>query len=114
MKAKLIFIGMKPNLKNQNNNFPPLRAHKIITDHVIYNPAYIYKFQLKTTTIRDGFFRILKRIIPTILHTTVLLRSLTNGNKVKNFFLIVLPFFLDLFQEVWSHLNLLNTLEELL
>ena len=26
-----------------------MRALKIITDHVIYNPAYTYKFQLKTT-----------------------------------------------------------------
>ena len=26
-----------------------MRALKIITGHVIYNPAYTYKFQLKTT-----------------------------------------------------------------
>ena len=25
---------------------------RIITGHVIYNPAYTYKFQLKTTTLR--------------------------------------------------------------
>ena len=31
------------------NNFPPLRALEFITGHVIYNPAYTYKFQLKTT-----------------------------------------------------------------
>ena len=30
-------------------NFPPMRALIIITGHVIYNPAYTYKFQLKTT-----------------------------------------------------------------
>ena len=30
-------------------NFPPMRALKFITGHVIYNPAYSYKFQLKTT-----------------------------------------------------------------
>ena len=30
-------------------NFPPMRALKIITGHVIYNPAYTYKFKLKTT-----------------------------------------------------------------
>ena len=30
-------------------NFPPIRAIKIITGHVIYNPAYAYKFKLKTT-----------------------------------------------------------------
>ena len=26
-----------------------MRALEIITEHVIYNPAYTYKFQLKTT-----------------------------------------------------------------
>ena len=26
-----------------------MRAFKFITGHVIYNPAYTYKFQLKTT-----------------------------------------------------------------
>ena len=30
-------------------NFPPTRALEFITGHVIYNPAYTYKFQLKTT-----------------------------------------------------------------
>ena len=30
-------------------NFPPMRALKFITGHVTYNPAYTYKFQLKTT-----------------------------------------------------------------
>ena len=30
-------------------NFPPMRALEFITGHVIYNPAYTYKFQLKTT-----------------------------------------------------------------
>ena len=29
--------------------FPPMRVLQIITGHVIYNPAYTYKFQLKTT-----------------------------------------------------------------
>ena len=28
-----------------------MRALKIITGHVIYNPAYTYKFQLKTTKV---------------------------------------------------------------
>ena len=28
-----------------------MRALEIITGHVIYNPAYTYKFQLKTTYI---------------------------------------------------------------
>ena len=31
-------------------NFPPMRALKFITGHVIYNLAYTYKFRLKTTT----------------------------------------------------------------
>ena len=30
-------------------NFPPMRALKIITGHVIYNPTYTYKFQVKIT-----------------------------------------------------------------
>ena len=31
-------------------NFPPMRALELcITGHVIYNPAYTYKFQMKTT-----------------------------------------------------------------
>ena len=29
-----------------------MRALEIITGHVIYNPAYTYKFQLKTTMNR--------------------------------------------------------------
>ena len=28
-----------------------MRALKFITGHVIYNPAYTYKFQLKTTKV---------------------------------------------------------------
>ena len=28
-----------------------MRAIEIITGHVIYNPAYTYKFQLKTTLL---------------------------------------------------------------
>ena len=31
------------------NKFPPMRALEFVTGHVIYNPAYTYKFQLKTT-----------------------------------------------------------------
>ena len=31
--------------------FQPMRALESITGHVIYNPAYTYKFQLKTTYI---------------------------------------------------------------
>ena len=33
-------------------NFPPMRALEFITGHVIYKPAYTYKFQLKIT--EDG------------------------------------------------------------
>ena len=36
------------------NQFPPLRALEIITGHVIYNPAYSYKFQLKTTEVSES------------------------------------------------------------
>ena len=32
-------------------NFPPMSELEIITGHVIYNPAYTYKFQLKTTYV---------------------------------------------------------------
>ena len=35
-------------------NFSPMRALEIITGHVIYNPAYNYKFQLKTTIDGSG------------------------------------------------------------
>ena len=34
-------------------NFPPLRALEFITGPVIYNPAYPYKFQLKTTHLAN-------------------------------------------------------------
>ena len=30
-----------------------MRALKFITGHVIYNPAYTYKFQLKTTLVHE-------------------------------------------------------------
>ena len=30
-----------------------MRALEFITGHVIYNPAYTYKFQLKTTYLLD-------------------------------------------------------------
>ena len=40
-------------------NFPPMWALEIITGHVIYNPAYKYKFQLETTKVRA---KILKRV----------------------------------------------------
>ena len=33
---------------------PIMRACKFITGYVIYNPAYTYKFQLKTTEISLG------------------------------------------------------------
>ena len=36
-------------------NFPPMRALKFMTGHVIYNPAYTYKFQLKTTLFIKPF-----------------------------------------------------------
>ena len=32
-----------------------MRALEIITGHVIYNPAYTYKFQLKTTKVNSWF-----------------------------------------------------------
>ena len=35
-------------------NFQPLRALEIITGPVIYNPAYTYKFQLKTTNVAEN------------------------------------------------------------
>ena len=33
-----------------------MRALEFITGHVIYNPAYTYKFQLKTTQDIDLYF----------------------------------------------------------
>ena len=42
---------------------------RIITGHVIYNPAYTYKFQLKTTHVFDrsklkSFLELWKNIVP--------------------------------------------------
>ena len=31
-----------------------MRALEIVTGHVIYNPAYTYKFQLKTTEVSES------------------------------------------------------------
>ena len=39
-----------------------MRALKIITGHVIYNPVYTYKFQLKTTQVvlpNNGIYQIM-------------------------------------------------------
>ena len=33
-----------------------MRALEFITGHVIYNPAYTYKFQLKTTNVGVLYF----------------------------------------------------------
>ena len=35
-------------------NFSPMRALEIVTSHVIYNSAYTYKYQLKTTSMYVG------------------------------------------------------------
>ena len=32
-----------------------MRAFEFVTGHVIYNPAYAYKFQLKTTKVISHF-----------------------------------------------------------
>ena len=42
----------------RKKKIPPIRALKFITGHVIYNTAYTYKFQLKTTWfISNGWFK---------------------------------------------------------
>ena len=49
---KLQHSDWRANLVNDfflQINFPPMRALKSISSHVIYSPAYTYKFQLKTT-----------------------------------------------------------------
>ena len=33
-----------------------MRALEFITGHVIYNPAYTYKFQLKTTEVAKSYY----------------------------------------------------------
>ena len=38
-----------------------MRALEFITGHVIYNPAYTYKFQLKTTL---GYYLVFVYLIP--------------------------------------------------
>ena len=41
-----------------------MRALKFITGHVIYNPAYTYKFQLKTTHLsRNNEVRLSKNVL---------------------------------------------------
>ena len=46
-------------------NFPPMRALEFITGHVIYNPAYTYKFQLKTTQVgnRKLFYELRTKVL---------------------------------------------------
>ena len=49
---KLQHSGWRANLVKDflfKINFPPIRLLKFITGHMIYKPAYTYKFQLKTT-----------------------------------------------------------------
>ena len=38
-----------------------MRALEFITGHVIYNPAYTYKFQLKTTMFRQASSKVYKK-----------------------------------------------------
>ena len=40
-----------------------MRALECITGHVIYNPAYTYKFQLKTTSSCYGWFSVAMFIV---------------------------------------------------
>ena len=47
---------------------PPMRALEFITDHVIYNSAYTYKFQLKTTYSRKKTFTARGTGNPQIIH----------------------------------------------
>ena len=44
-------------------DFPPMRALEFITGHVIYNPAYTYKFQLKTTIDKKVSTKFLEMIL---------------------------------------------------
>ena len=58
---KLQHSDWRANLvKDLKKEFPSMRALEFITGHVIYNQAYTYKFQLKTTFIKllfDIYFR---------------------------------------------------------
>ena len=40
--------------------FQPMRALEFITGHVIYTPAYKYKFQLKTTMVTHPSLKVSK------------------------------------------------------
>ena len=58
-----------------------MRALKIITGHVIYNPAYTYKFQLKTTqgTQREE----VENNPNTCLHNTLMVPNLNLEDREK-------------------------------
>ena len=43
-----------------------MRALEFITGHVIYNPAYTYKFQLKTTVLFLASYNVILQELPTI------------------------------------------------
>ena len=44
-------------------NFPIMRALNFITGHVIYDPAYTYKFRLKTTIDKKVSAKFLEMIL---------------------------------------------------
>ena len=52
----IIFLNpLQDLLSNLNAVISTNESTQFITGHVIYNPAYAYKFQLKTTFVRSNF-----------------------------------------------------------
>ena len=58
-----IFPSLKKRICQEPAVISTIRSTRIITDHVIYNPAYTYKFQLKPT-LKVGIFQ--RKILPTM------------------------------------------------
>ena len=74
----------------KKNKISTNESTQIITGHVIYNPAYTYKFQLKTTpdTFSQSFYKIWLTcwFISKLNHLTVSLLKLTSFSQNYNFF----------------------------
>ena len=62
----ILFVKKSPLqdlLSSLNAVISTIRSTRIITDHVINNPAYTYKLQLKPT-LKVGIFQ--RKILPTM------------------------------------------------
>ena len=83
--SALIFFEnhLQDLLSSQNSVISTNKSTQFITGHVIYNPAYTYKFQLKTTFTTtcnklEEFYHVVSLVNPFELHpvTTILLKKM--------------------------------------